>query len=524
MAIRMVDDDPNAQERDDQEWRDQNEQQNRDNEQSDRAGGFNPMLLLGIPMLLRMFKGKWLFLLIIAGVVYYFWSKSGSSLLSDDSSNPGRGCEMKQEIYDQAEVYEPLAVDRNTMPSSVSLEKYCPPRLNQGQQGSCVGWGSSYAARTILEATRTGQNPKDIAFSPAYLYNQIGLEGCQGAYIKNAMDVLSRQGDLPFSQFPYDQYSCDNQPSSSQVAQAAQYRMKGYNRLSVGSEDYKTDINGIKQHLAAGAPVVFGMFVTESFTNGMMGRKVWRPTSRDYNGPNLGGHCMCLVGYDDNFEGGAFQVMNSWGKEWGENGIAWIKYNDFLSFTQEAYGTYPMGSISTTSSEKLAALLGLVDTDSKKYIPLTYVSGNVFKSSSALRKGQKFKIEIKNSTECYVYCFTEESNGTSSVLFPYNKKHSPYCGVTGSRLFPKNQSMIPDEVGNKDYMAVIVSKTPLDYAALNNKINQSRQVGYANKINDVFRNTTLQDVRFGNSNGAMAFQADKPEKKAVAMIVEISKQ
>ena len=55
--------------------------------------------------------------------------------------------------------------------------------------------------------------------------------------------------------------------------------------------------------------------------------------------------CMCVIGYDDYKEGGAFQIMNSWGPEWGKNGVAWVPYNVFDAFVVEAYGVYPMGSV-----------------------------------------------------------------------------------------------------------------------------------------------------------------------------------
>ena len=43
----------------------------------------------------------------------------------------------------------------------------------------------------------------------------------------------------------------------------------------------------------------------------------------------------------------------------------------------------------------------------------------------------------------YLYFRTWKDDGSSYVLFPYLKpgetvsKHSPYCGITGYRLFPK---------------------------------------------------------------------------------------
>ena len=71
---------------------------------------------------------------------------------------------------------------------------------------------------------------------------------------------------------------------------------------------------------------------------------------------------------------------------------------------------------------------------------------------------------MKNVTECYIYIFGQETDGRSFVFFPYLKQaFHLYCGITGYRLFPKAQSLNADSLGNKDYMAIVVSKDELDY-------------------------------------------------------------
>lgn len=135
------------------------------------------------------------------------------------------GGEMKEEIFDKAEVYEPLADNRkNPLPERVTLEPYCPDRLNQGSQGSCVAWSSAYAARTILESKATGTNPNKNAFSPSYLYNQIALEGCQGSYIQYAMDKMQKEGLAKFEDFEYDESDCSRQPPGDLKTSAAQIK------------------------------------------------------------------------------------------------------------------------------------------------------------------------------------------------------------------------------------------------------------------------------------------------------------
>ena len=111
------------------------------------------------------------------------------------------------------------------------------------------------------------------------------------------------------------------------------------------------------------------------------------------------------------------------------------------------------------------------------YIQLKTSGNNSFETTSPLKMGTRFKMEIKNTTECYIYVFGKETDGTSYTLFPYpnaddqtKTRYSPFCGIAGYRLFPKNKSMAPDSVGTKDYIAVVVSKDSLDWNLINKQI------------------------------------------------------
>jgi hypothetical protein len=198
---------------------------------------------------------------------------------------------------------------------------------------------------------------------------------------------------------------------------------QGFNRLSKGGDDYKTDMLAVKQNLAQGAPVVIGMMVGGSFMQGMLGKKVWIPESSDYQMSGFGGHAMCVIGYDDYLEGGAFQIMNSWGKEWGENGIGWVRYKDFDYFVKEAYGLYPMGSSEKFDQTRLRAEIGFAlfrdeaDLNNLPEIPLVYRAENVYATSKPLQAGTKFKLRVTNTIECYTYIFGQETDGSSYVLF-----------------------------------------------------------------------------------------------------------
>jgi C1A family cysteine protease len=50
------------------------------------------------------------------------------------------------------------------------------------------------------------------------------------------------------------------------------------------------------------------MMVGGSFMQDMAGQKIWQPTQYDYDMEGFGGHCMCIIGYDDRLEGGSFKL------------------------------------------------------------------------------------------------------------------------------------------------------------------------------------------------------------------------
>ena len=301
--------------------------------------------------------------------------------------------------------------------------------------------------------------------------------------------------------------------------------MLGFNRLTEGDAqgtgNEKIDLVAIKQNLAKGAPVVIGMQVGGSFMQQMMGKDVWKPTDNDLNMYGFGGHCMCVIGYDDFKEGGAFQVMNSWGPEWGNNGVAWIPYNVFDKFVVEAYGVYPMGNADQPLSNTLSVEFGLVNNATGKNIPLTQKGNGVFATSSPVKKGTKFKVQVTNSLECYTYIFATDEKNNSAILFPYTEKHSPYCGITGTRLFPKDYSMEVDQLGSKDYMAIIVTKQPLDYKAYNDKVNQ-QSGAFEQKLRAALGDQMIKNVQF-LSGETMKFNIDAGNNGAVLMVIEVDK-
>ena len=541
MPIRMQDDP-----QDQQDYNDSNSSGG-----GGRSGGFGGGggLLNFLPLILGLFGGRSknrgggggggggiILLLVIAAAAYFLFFRNGgggggavSNVVQNLFSQSGYNFNPQE--FKKASVYEGLEADntKNPLPESVSLLRFAPDRQNQGKQGSCVAWSSVYAARSIVEAASTGVSGNTTAYSPAFVYNQIGLEDCQGSYIQRAMEFMTNKGVLPYNDFPYTDQECSRQPTSSLWDKAAQNKMHGFTRLTNGESVDGISIRAVKEHLAKDAPVVIGMMVGGTFMQEMMGKEMWAPTSEDRSQMGFGGHAMCVIGYDDRKQ--AFQLMNSWGPEWGNNGIGWVRYADFKEFVREAYGIDPMPKRGAAVNVAFECNIGLVKNDDKQYIPLKVKSGNVFETDGTLAAGTAFKMEIKNATECYIYIFGQETDGSSYPLFPYPDKadptktqFSPYCGITGYRLFPRGKSMVPDDVGNKDVFAVVVTKNAIDWYATNTAISSSTLTGFADKLQDALQGSNITNVRYASgADGTISFKADDNQKNAVICVVEVNK-
>jgi len=212
------------------------------------------------------------------------------------------------------------------LPTSVNLNSPVP--RNQGGEGSCVAWGTTYAARSITKfgSTANGWTDNTKILSPEYVYNQIKISTCaSGSYVTSGLNILRDQGACTWATMPYTDVECSTQPNTTQRAEAAGYKIT-----------YATSprtVNDLKTHLAAGRAVVVAGPVSNDFMN--LGNNV---VLTRFKGKSLGGHCYCLVGYDD--AKNAFKFQNSWGTGWGSAGFGWIHYNYIGSWWQEAYVMY----------------------------------------------------------------------------------------------------------------------------------------------------------------------------------------
>jgi hypothetical protein len=209
-------------------------------------------------------------------------------------------------------------------PPMVDLSPNFPGAGNQGQQGSCVGWAVAWALKSYQERIENSWslNTGDHLFSPSFVFNQIQLGNCNDAYINEALQLIVDQGSATWSSMPYDPISCSAQPTAETRLEAA--NLGAYRKARVDS------ILGAKGALANRLPVVVGIRIYEQLSSLDGPDSVYNTAT----GPDLGGHAVTVVGYDDNRYGGAFHVINSWGRSWGDDGFFWLPY----SFASQVIG------------------------------------------------------------------------------------------------------------------------------------------------------------------------------------------
>lgn len=217
------------------------------------------------------------------------------------------------------------------LPARVDLSQALPEVPNQGVQNSCVGWVLSFAMKSFQENRELGWGYSNRhLFSPSFVYNQVNDGVDQGADILKALEFMRQHGTVPMTMMPYNEKDYKSGPSAMARQVAKGFRILGYRRVN------EKDVNQVKSYLASGEPVALIMQVHSNFLKKGMSKAggLYKAAAGNF----VGYHAVTAVGYDD--EKRAIKIMNSWGKQWGENGYGWISYDVFPETMKQAYVMY----------------------------------------------------------------------------------------------------------------------------------------------------------------------------------------
>ena len=250
------------------------------------------------------------------------------------------------------------------LPSSVdlSLSESFPSVGNQGSVGSCTAWASTYYQFGYQVASMNSWDAKNDPtkqFSPKWTYNLCNNGINKGSLYATIYSVLANQGAVRYSEFApsgvatraeYGTWYLDTEG----MKRALQYRISDYEHLCFADVEASTPItnsksaclNVMKSLLNSGNVLTFQtdfgewdyMKLSSQYNSALNGQYV---CIKHYDPDDKwSGHAMAIVGYDDNisydlnedgiiqnYEKGAFKIVNSWGERYGNDGYMWVMYD-----------------------------------------------------------------------------------------------------------------------------------------------------------------------------------------------------
>lgn len=198
--------------------------------------------------------------------------------------------------------------------TQVNGQNYVSSVRDQGRCGSCVAFGTTATVETTIRIEQADPHLR-LDLSEADLFYCIGAQReadcADGWWVSPALDGFRDLGVVDETCFPYvagDQ-ACRRCPDwKGRVT-----KITGWHEIDGPA--------AMKEWLATKGALVAVFTVYDDFFAYRSG--IYHNVVKN---ANPGGHCVCVVGYDDTQ--GYWKCKNSWGMNWGEGGFFRIQYGD----------------------------------------------------------------------------------------------------------------------------------------------------------------------------------------------------
>eukprot|EP00316_Scyphosphaera_apsteinii_P004293 CAMPEP_0119307836 /NCGR_PEP_ID=MMETSP1333-20130426/8219_1 /TAXON_ID=418940 /ORGANISM="Scyphosphaera apsteinii, Strain RCC1455" /LENGTH=512 /DNA_ID=CAMNT_0007311471 /DNA_START=47 /DNA_END=1585 /DNA_ORIENTATION=+ len=221
------------------------------------------------------------------------------------------------------------------LPAKVDLRPYCSPVEDQKQSNSCCAnaVAGAFEYLNTRYAQQNGDEPGDV--SRLFIY-YVGRKVDQQRYgdatkrpkdegltLSGAIEAMQMKGACLASTYPFDLSAVNAMPPSEAFDEARSFKVSGARSVNV-------DLDEIRECLAEGYPIIFGLKLTKPFFRPPPSGRIRTPNPDDPQSAEHGLHAMLLVGYMDREE--LFIVRNSWGEDWGVGGYCYLPY-DYVANT-----------------------------------------------------------------------------------------------------------------------------------------------------------------------------------------------
>ncbi|WP_210474729.1 C1 family peptidase [Pseudomonas chlororaphis] len=220
-------------------------------------------------------------------------------------------------------MYVPTLVEVPVRRELSDYRKAKVPVLNQHQEYACTGYGLATVAHYLLRTRQYQSDATTVSphmfYDLARRYDEWAGEADKGSSCRGAIKGWYKHGVCPASQW---QVSNEATTLTEDLAEEAALRPLGaYFRVN------HTDIVAMHAALAEVGVLYASASVHEGW-HVVAGDGRIQPSANI-----LGGHAFAIVAYDQD----GFWIQNSWGEEWGHEGFAHLRYDDWLANGADAW-------------------------------------------------------------------------------------------------------------------------------------------------------------------------------------------
>lgn len=235
------------------------------------------------------------------------------------------GYDYKWDSETYTAMFTNKAVDNSYLPERYSYmeEGRSPIAKDQGDLGTC--W--AFATFTALESSLMPEEKLDFSEDHLVYNNECGADSENGGYYNISMSyLLSWKGPVLEEQDPYGDGNSDESLKPVKHIQQAEI---------IASKDYQQ----IKEKVFKYGGVESSIYMSLNNEDSKSIHYNREKAAYCYIGEELANHEIVIIGWDDNFpkeyfsnkdikQDGAFICINSWGTDFGEDGIFYISYSD----------------------------------------------------------------------------------------------------------------------------------------------------------------------------------------------------
>ncbi len=188
---------------------------------------------------------------------------------------------------------------------------------------------SSMAEHAFWQATGSATQ-LSVLFLYKVARDLMGMSSDSGAALRDTLKALRKYGCLPEQAWPLESRWLEEMPQVRDMEAARPHRGAEFCRLDPANQSGDRTLEVVLAVLAAGFPVGFGVTIYKGIEK-VTGPDAVIPTPRGETCSVLGGQAFLATGYEITGNAGKtlkgrLKVRGSWGREWGEEGEAWLPF------------------------------------------------------------------------------------------------------------------------------------------------------------------------------------------------------